>query len=177
MKTQEKCAPSSFSISYSKKWKRRKEFCINSPAHIGFKSAFFGLRIMSRLNSIRTDYAYATWPPLSESQKVNATSKLKTLPSQLPLCFGIFSKQSANKSLIYAHILGQPKPNIYFLIHLCQCDFDPSSFHSCPQLWTLVSNQDEQTNGYSELWLEWVKSSTKFGDLSIKMFNFVYQKY
>jgi len=46
-----------------------------------------------------------------------------------------------------------------------------------PQLWTLVSNQDEQTNGYSELWLEGVKSSTKFGDLFIKMFNFVYQKY
>lgn len=30
-------------------------------------------------------------------------------------------KQSANKSLIYAHIVAH-KPNIYYLIHLCQCD-------------------------------------------------------
>lgn len=38
------------------------------------------------------------------------------------VCVGqVLGKQSANKSLIYAHIVAH-KPNIYFLIHLCQCD-------------------------------------------------------
>lgn len=37
------------------------------------------------------------------------------------VCGEVLGKQSANKSLIYAHIVAH-KPNIYFLIHLCQCD-------------------------------------------------------
>lgn len=37
------------------------------------------------------------------------------------VCGEVLGKESANKSLIYAHIVVH-KPNIYFLIHLCQCD-------------------------------------------------------
>lgn len=37
------------------------------------------------------------------------------------VCGEVLGKESANKSLIYAHIVAH-KPNIYFLIHLCQCD-------------------------------------------------------